>query len=158
MTCIVGVEKNGRVYLGADSCGSNGYSQFVTVEPKVFRNGEDDHAYLCTDFIDAVRACLKEGGFTQVKDNVEIGGFCLVGYRGRLYYLENDFHLRRVCFGVGAVGAGDMVALGALHAAPQNLTPRQRLERALSAASEFVVGVTPPFHFIESKRYTRAAA
>ena len=40
MTCIVGVAKNGKVYIGADSLGSNGFTKEIRKECKVFKNGE----------------------------------------------------------------------------------------------------------------------
>jgi len=32
MTCIVGVAKNGKVYIGADSLGSNGFTKEIRKE------------------------------------------------------------------------------------------------------------------------------
>lgn len=39
MTCIVGLEHNGRVYIGADSAGVSGWDLTVRADKKVFRNG-----------------------------------------------------------------------------------------------------------------------
>lgn len=40
MTCIVGIEHDSKVYIGADAAGSNGYGIEIRVEPKVFRRGD----------------------------------------------------------------------------------------------------------------------
>lgn len=40
MTCIVGLVNKGKVFIGADSLGSDGFTQQVRKEPKVFRNGD----------------------------------------------------------------------------------------------------------------------
>jgi len=40
MTCIVGVAKGGKVYIGADSLGSNGFTKEIRKECKVFKSGE----------------------------------------------------------------------------------------------------------------------
>ena len=40
MTCIVGVAKSGKVYIGADSLGSNGLTKEIRKECKVFKNGD----------------------------------------------------------------------------------------------------------------------
>lgn len=39
MTCIIGLENKGKVYMGADSASSNGYSINVSGNPKLFRSG-----------------------------------------------------------------------------------------------------------------------
>lgn len=38
MTCIVGVAHNGKVHLGSDSCGSDGWGQTIFKAPKIFQN------------------------------------------------------------------------------------------------------------------------
>ena len=39
MTCIVGLEHKGKVYIGGDSAGVAGYSLSVRADQKVFING-----------------------------------------------------------------------------------------------------------------------
>jgi hypothetical protein len=40
MTCIVGIVENGKVYMGGDAAGVNGYSVRVRKDPKLFKVGE----------------------------------------------------------------------------------------------------------------------
>lgn len=41
MTCIVGLVKDGKVYMGSDSAGSDGFTYAIRQEPKVFRRDGD---------------------------------------------------------------------------------------------------------------------
>ena len=107
MTCIVGLVHEGVVYIGGDSAGVGGMSLTVRADEKVFQNGEflmgfttsfrmgqllryslkpprrhpddDIHQYMVVDFINAVRECLKSGGYASKKNDVESGGTFLVG-------------------------------------------------------------------------------
>lgn len=176
MTCIVGIEADGKVYLGGDSLGSSEHLQQTIPEPKVFENGPfligiagsfrwgqllehalivtpqpgdvDDRKFMVTTFIDAVRKTMLDGGYMAKEDEFESAyGDALVGYRGRLYVLEGtEFHIRRARE-YAAVGCGEAVALGALHAT-RGKRPKDRLKIALEAAAEHVPGVRGPFHFV----------
>jgi len=172
MTAVAGVVHEGRVYIGADSGGVSGWDLVIRRDPKVFTSGPfimgftssfrmgqllqyaliapqhpdglDPFAYMCTLFIDAVRACLKAGGFAKAENNVESGGNFLVGYRGRLFDVDSDFHVGETVDGYAAVGSGVSILHGALYATPE-LPPSDRLLRALSAAEHHNIGVRGPF-------------
>ncbi len=144
MTCIVGIEHNGQVYLGGDSAGVAGLDIVTRADEKVFRNEEfvmgftssfrmgqilryafkppeqsfrkDDMQYMVTDFIDAVREVYRQKGYLHKSNEVESGGTFLVGYRGKLYCVESDFQVGRVHHGFDACGCGYAYAMGALHA------------------------------------------
>lgn len=92
MTAIVGLVHDGVVHVGGDSAGVGGWSMTVRADAKVFRNGPyvfgfttsfrmgqlirwslevplpdgDLERFMCTVFIDAVRDCLKAGGYAAV--------------------------------------------------------------------------------------------
>jgi hypothetical protein len=144
MTCIVGLESGGKVYIGADSAATSGLALCVRADAKVFRNGPfligfttsfrmgqllqfklqpPDHPagmptfeYLITKFVDSVRSCLRTGGFAKRKEEQELAGSFLLGYRGSLYSLDSDYQVARAADGICAVGCGAQIALGALHA------------------------------------------
>jgi ATP-dependent protease HslVU (ClpYQ) peptidase subunit len=144
MTCIVGLEHHGRVYIGGDSAGIAGTGLCVRADAKVFRNGPfligfttsfrmgqllqfklkppphpadvDTFEFLVGTFVDTVRSCLKSGGFARRKEEQEIAGAFLVGYRGRLYTIDSDYQVGQSADRFGAAGAGAQLALGALHA------------------------------------------
>ena len=176
MTAIVGLVSDGRVYIGGDSAGvDSGLSLAVRAGSKVFRNGKYlfgfttsfrmgqliRHAlqppkpprapaqldrFMSTTFIDAIRDCLKTGGWVRRENDREEGGTFLVGVRGRLYSVEEDFQVGQTADGYAAVGSGAAVALGALYAtALTPMSPKKRVKVALRAAERFNAGVRGPF-------------
>jgi ATP-dependent protease HslVU (ClpYQ) peptidase subunit len=170
MTCIVGLVDEGNVYIGGDSAGVAGLALTIRKDEKVFGNGpfimggttsfrmlqllrykfsppaqtvhQDDMEYMVTSFIDSARKCFAENGFGD-KDATEGGNF-LVGYKGKLYTIERDYQVGIVANVFDAVGCGSDLALGAMFAS-EGLTPEERINIALEAASTFSAGVAPPF-------------
>lgn len=181
MTCIVGLVKDDKVYMGSDSAGSDGFLYSIRQEPKVFKRagdrGEmimgytssfrfgqllehslnipiqpkdmDDHKYMVTEFMDAMRKCLKNGGYARKKDEEEVGGTALIGYHGKLWQMECDFQIALSPVIGDSVGSGVYCAMGALHVmAGLNLSPDKKVKQALSAAEAFIVTVKGPFKII----------
>lgn len=172
MTCIVGLVDNNKVYIGGDSAGVGDYDLTVRADAKVFRNGPflfgftssfrmgqllryaftppkhdsdlGDYQYLVTVFIDAVRKCLKDGGFASKKEETEHGGTFLVGYRGHLYRIDADYQVGEAVDPFSACGCGYNVALGAMFASEGD-DPERRIRQALRAAERFSAGVRGPF-------------
>jgi ATP-dependent protease HslVU (ClpYQ) peptidase subunit len=172
MTCIVGLVHDGKVYMGGDSAGVCGYDLQVRADEKVFQNGEfimgfcgsfrmgqllrykfkppahypgvPDDEYMVTTFIDSVRECLKTGGYAWNENGRESGGRFLVGYRGHLFFIDNDYQVGRLADGFAAVGCGDQIAHGALYATIGK-PPEERIKTALEAAERFSAGVRGPF-------------
>jgi len=182
MTCIAGmVDKNSnRVVIGGDSASSGGSNIFIRKDAKVFVNGEfligctssfrmiqllrfslkppeinskDIYEYMCTDFINAVRTCFKEGGYLQkYTDGDEKGGFFLVAYKDRLFKIEADFQVGENLNGIDAVGCGADFALGAMHSlTDQNITAEDKVLKALEAAEFLAIGVRRPFVIYNTK-------
>lgn len=176
MTCIVGIAHDGKVLLGADSAGVSGLDRHIRRDRKVFRNGElvlgftssfrmgqllqfdlsppsinegqEPYDYAVRSLIPAIRKTLKDGGYARVDNGRESGGTFLVGFRGRLFTIYDDFQVGENDGGIAAVGCGEAYALGAMHALA-DVEPLPRLTAALNAATHFSAGVAPPFHFIE---------
>jgi ATP-dependent protease HslVU (ClpYQ) peptidase subunit len=167
MTCIVGYVDNGIVYIGGDSAGSTDEIIRERVDKKVFRvqdfligfttsfrmgqllqhklkvpkqKCKSDFKFMCTVFIDSVKMVFKE-------DNMK-GNF-LVGYRGVLYDIEEDFQVAMVAEKYNAVGSGSQYALGALHALVDTLgddeSPITIVTAALEASARFNPFVQGPF-------------
>ena len=105
------------------------------------------YEYMCTDFINAVRECFKDGGYLQkYSDGDEKGGTFLVAYKNRLFRIENDFQVAESLNGIDAVGCGANYALGSLYILnKQNLTPKEKVLKSLETASFFSAGVSKPF-------------
>lgn len=145
MTCIVGMisdefdekteEEVTRVYIGADSCGSNGSDFTLRKDPKVFINGEfligytssfrmgqllmycslpvikkkelgDLFKFMVKRFVPAIREILKEGGYSKISSNTEAGGTFLVGVHGRLFTIQGDFQVSETYDNFAACGCG----------------------------------------------------
>lgn len=172
MTCIVGVVDGDKVLIGGDSVGSDGWNLTDRADAKVFkvgpfvmgfttsyrmgqllryafnppnRHGEQDvMAFMVTDFIGAVRQCLKDGGYAKKESEVEKGGTFLVGYSGRLFKVEDDYQVGESANGYAACGCGQSFALGALYAT-DGTPATDRIMTALGAAEKNSSGVRGPF-------------
>jgi ATP-dependent protease HslVU (ClpYQ) peptidase subunit len=118
--------------------------------PAASASQADRDRWMTTEWIDAVRKVLKNGGFAEVENNVERGGLFLVGWRGSLYVIGGDFQVGRPWRGEAAVGCGDHLALGALYCARGK--PRTRVRRALEAAVLHSAGVAPPFRIVDGAK------
>lgn len=109
-----------------------------------------DARYVHVDLLDAIRACLRQGGYAKVENGVETGGLFLLGFRSRLYVVGSDFQVGEPLSGYEAVGSGDDVARGALHATQHvdYQDPVDRVRHALEAAEAHNVGVRGPFSVV----------
>jgi len=174
MTCIVGFISNKEVYIGGDSAGVSGLNITPRKDSKVFKRGNfligytssfrmgqllrfkltvptqppeiSDYEYMCTHFIDAVRKCLKNGGYSTVNDNKEEIGTFLVGYKTKLYMIEDDLQVAESYYNYESVGCGSQYAKGALNILDQvGISPEFIIEKALETAVKFNGGVRPPF-------------
>lgn len=177
MTCIVGLVEDGKVYIGGDSAGIAGYSTTVRADSKVFKNGpfimgftssfrmgqilrykfkapkqaksKTDLEYMATDFIDAVIKCFEKNKFsTTVEGGIRItGGTFLVGYKGNIYTIEDDFQVGLPTEKFASVGCGQDLALGSLFSTKNLIIndPKRRIVLALEAATLYSAGVLPPY-------------
>jgi ATP-dependent protease HslVU (ClpYQ) peptidase subunit len=172
MTAIAGLAEDGSVFIGGDSAGVTGLDLSVRADTKVFRKGgylfgfttsfrmgqlihyslelpkpsDDLDRFMVTTFIDALRACLKAGGWARKDSEREEGGTFLVGVRGQLFAVYDDYQVGKAADGFAAVGSGSQIALGALYAtAGTGMKPKKRVEVALHAAERFSAGVRGPF-------------
>jgi hypothetical protein len=104
----------------------------------------DTYKYMVTVFVDAVRECLKAGGFASKEHEEETGGRFLVGYKGRLFMIDIDYQVGETVAGYDSVGCGAEVALGALYASDK-FPSEERVTMALSASAQHNAGVRGPF-------------
>lgn len=175
MTCIIGlVARSGDVYIGGDSSVQWGTNhRRVPNDLKVFRKGplligcagsvryenvmrskfeppaleKDAYDYMCTDFVDAMRECLRDAGCMTIEANAErVDAACLVGCQGRLFCVSADFAVTENCEPdrLECEGSGGLYALGAA-AALDSWPPEQRLLRALEISERFCTEVRAPF-------------
>jgi len=178
MTCVVALRHEGVIYMGCDSAGVGGYKRANRLDPKIyrvsgmligfttsFRMGQllgysltlpkhhaDDPVenWMATEFINAVRTCLKTGGWAEKEKDQERGGTFLVAYRGHIFCVMSDFQVGENAEPYNAVGCGEDLALGSLFTSHGVVVaPRMRVRRALEAAGAFSAGVYPPFRIEE---------
>jgi len=174
MTCIVGLVENNKVWIGGDSAGVGGLDIETRVQPKVFVNDKFimgyttsfrmgqllEHSltppkyyteynlmkYMVTDFIDAIRKCLKEGGFAKKENEVESGGCFLVGFKDKLFTIEGDYQVAEVTRAYASVGCGEDYAKGSMYESISlDRTPEEKIISALECAQEHSAGVREPF-------------
>jgi 20S proteasome alpha/beta subunit len=182
MTAIVGITDGNTVVIAGDSAGVGGLVTRPRLDEKVFTNGpyvigyttsfrmgqllryafkapvppegeEGLHAFMCTSFINSVREGLKEGGWASKNNDQEEGGSFLVGVRGRLFEIEEDYQVGELVDGYAAVGCGAEIALGALHATSDtDMSLEARAIAALEAAAHFSTGVRAPFTVVDTAK------
>jgi len=174
MTCIVGfIDKNkNNVVIGADSAGVSGLDITIRKDAKVFKVNDfvigctssfrmiqllqfsfnppkvydkELYEYMCTDFINAVRTCFKDGGYLQkYTDGDEKGGTFLVAYKDRLFKIESDFQVCESLQGYDCCGCGESYALGSIYNTSKTSANAIVLD-ALKTAEYFSGGVVQPF-------------
>lgn len=180
MTCVAAMSDGHAVTMGADAAGVDTGGSFTLerrARPKIFRAGRyligytssfrmgqliehaailpephgDPDRFMVTEFVEAVRACLKAGGFSKKEHEVESGGTFLVAFDGLIFKIYDDYQVSREIAPFTACGCGEQVARGAMHAlAARGATPREAVEAALGAAEACSAGVRGPFTILST--------
>jgi len=175
MTCIVGfIDKNKQLWMGADSLGSTSSMKFKRKDTKLFRNkdfligytssfrmgqllrfkwnppeqkqSKKDYEYMCTCVIDSIRKCLKDNGYSKIDNNKEEIGVFLIGYKNKLYKIDDDLQVEECIDNYNACGSGTYFAIGALEILNKvNDNPKDILKQALQTAEKFNPYVGRPF-------------
>ena len=109
--------------------------------------------FMRTKFIDSIKSSFKDNGYgtfgTNADADGDTGGVFLVGICGRLFTIDEDFHVGENLANYMAEGSGGSIALGSLHSTKKQKNPRLRLKAALEAAAEFNMSVRPPYTYIQ---------
>lgn len=187
MTCIVGLEKDGHIYLGGDRAASTPMSVIESGRPKVFTKGpfaigysgsfrvgqviehlmgipphhpeSTDLEYMVGGLIEHIRFCLKSSGVVDINNAVEISrGTMLIGYNGTLYEMDSDFQCLPKRY--AAIGSGFLPALGVLHyitTNEENYNEVSTVQSALEAGAHFNPFVREPFDMVTLPKETGRA-
>lgn len=160
MTCIVGLEYDGKVLIGGDIQGTGHNNKVIHTQPKVFnKNGmifgyttsyrfgqliehclpapvipedvNEIYRWLITTIVPSIRRTLKDAEY-------DAGGNCLMGVRGQLWELQNDFSVLRSTKGYGAVGSGYEYATGSMFTQMTTIPPRSLEEAQRMIATAIV--------------------
>ncbi len=107
--------------------------------------------FMRTKFVDSVKQAFKEGGYGSIgsSSDEDTGGIFIVGVCGRIFTIDEDFHVGENVVNYMAEGSGGQIALGALHATKNQKNPRLRIKAALEAATEFNMSVAAPYTYIQ---------
>jgi len=181
MTCIVGIERDGILWIGADSAAFKDDEINIRTDPKVWRAGEflygfsgsfrvgqvlrwgfkpprntrgTDMEYMVMDFVDDLKDFLSDKGLLVRGDSFDsYDAEIVIGFRSRFYVIESDFNVSAKADPYIASGSGAHYALGALYALfeQESLSPEQILHQALGASSYFCPSVKPPLSIISNK-------
>jgi len=147
------VFKNGQYGIAfTDSFRMGQILQYNWVPPKYTptKTNSGLDKFMRTKFVDSVKAAFKDHGYGDIGGTDEdTGGIFIVGVCGRIFTIDEDFHVGENIVNYMAEGSGGMFALGALHATKNQKNPKMRLKLALEAASEFSMSVGPPFTYIQ---------
>jgi ATP-dependent protease HslVU (ClpYQ) peptidase subunit len=175
VTIVIGIPHDGRVYLGADTQATGDNTIRRHHEPKVWRaagmvfglagsprerqiiqyattippRSGKLHAWLCTDFVAAIRRARRSSGYDEMDgDGTECGPNMMIGVEGRLFVMYSDYQVSEFPLGA-AIGSAEDVALGAMFATRgSKMAPRRRVEVALQAACTHDTYCSPPFKYI----------
>jgi hypothetical protein len=122
----------------------------------------DLEEFMVRTFVPAIRTTFTEHGFTKSltrgkraetmhyeEHGQQTGGRFIVGVRGALFVIEEDFHVARPRTPYISIGSGATVAHGALHALRNQYSLSERAKKALEAAAFHTNGVRPPFTVLE---------
>ena len=171
MTAILGVEYDGKVYLGGDSASSIGDTVIPNPDPKVwcahgvvmgaagtaihcqqlryllkvksYRRSESPEKWLASSFIPAVAET-----FGIKTPGTESDCHILIGVGGRLFGIFDDLGLSAVG-PVFAVGSGGDMALAAWDALPMAVEKiHMRIKAALTVPARRLTSVSKPFHIV----------
>lgn len=168
-----------RVYIGGDSAGVKGLDVVQRADEKVFKKGNmifgfttsfrmgqiirycfeipdhdpriNDDQYLCNTFVSSLIKCFKKEGYSKKRDNGEVeGGTFLLGYKGKLYKVINDFQVAKSVENFESCGCGESFAIGALDILDKStkIHPEDKVSYALKTAEKFSGGVSRPFNIV----------
>lgn len=109
---------------------------------------QDPMLYMVQVVVPAYRSAMEEhAGRYQNRSQDWQPGECLVAYAGRLFAISQDFHVNEAQDGHDAIGSGEAVARGSLHATGLLVKgrPDLRIRLALEAAEAATPFTRKPF-------------
>ncbi len=119
--------------------------------PSPPKSDKDLYKFMVTKFVNVLRKCYKSCGYLgKDKEGREDGGTFLVGVRGRLFKISDDFQVGEGIEPFSACGCGEVLATGALHILANHKTSIDRpVLAALQVAERYHGGVSGPFNILK---------
>jgi len=171
MSIIVGIEHEGKVYMGADSCASTDSETRIRRDPKIFKNKHTIIGFcggiamgqmLKPEFwtpptdinklINSIREeLIKRDSIGKASDGYEFIAtqYMIAFKKGRksiLYEFEADLHIAEFVDGYSAIGDASHFALGSLYSTKKYKSPEKRIQVALECCEYYSPSVKGPFH------------
>jgi hypothetical protein len=108
--------------------------------------------YLCTTFVDELRAALKKGGLLRSNNGIDDGGTFLVAHSHRLFVIYDDFAVEEMADPFTSVGPGAAYAVASMKALSDytTLSASEIAERSLQIAAHFTTAVRSPFSILST--------
>lgn len=173
MSVVVGIIKNNKVYMAADSLStSEDGERRLRADKKLFKNGKYIIGYTGSprtgqilkpyhykppnniyDFPDDIRNHFREKGcLCEVEGLDAMSSNLLIGYNGKLYEILIDYQLVELVEPYSAVGSGKFHALGSLRFAEltglfDTMSPPDLLETAINVSAFFCSSVGGPIEY-----------
>lgn len=174
MTCIVGIVEKDHIIIGGDSAATSGDSISIIKDPKVFKVGsflfgcegsfrfiqaikhmfispklanKDINKFMCIDVVNEIMRVCEESKLSKTENNKF--GSALIGFKNRIFELDDDFQIFESESGMSAIGGGADLALGSLYTS-KGLNSYDRCLTALEAAETFNTSVSKPFTIIKT--------
>ena len=109
-------DNQGIIVAGAGQVRGINLLEHAFVAPTV--NMKYPDKYITNTFIPAMRKCFLDAGYEYKREDtsVENDNIWLVGVRGHVYRIEEDYSWERNSNGIYVAGSGERFALGALEA------------------------------------------
>ena len=174
MTCVVAKVEDGKIFMVADKCGSDGYTKILVDRPKVFINGgfiigyttsfrmgqlleftwsppeqlssQSDEVFIYKVVVESIKNTLKSDGFATDTS----GGSFLFGYKGVLYEMQPDYAIFKIP-SYSAVGCGSEEAKAVMYTLDQigyEGSMEECLVLAVKASSVSKAGVSSEYDYL----------
>jgi ATP-dependent protease HslVU (ClpYQ) peptidase subunit len=145
----------GEFIIGCAGSARMGQLLRYGLKPPKHPKGMDEHQFMVTLFVNAIRDCLHEGGFEPKSSGEEkptgerLDGEAMIGYRGRLFTIFDDFQVCEMARPFAATGCGAPIALGAMEVLKDTDHPaEEQVRMALEASERWSAAVRGPFTVI----------
>lgn len=170
MTCIVGIARDGIVYMGGERGASDDNGILSLSRPKIVQInnyligyagsqgigqlaqmidlppiGKNIEKTLRTTFVKTLKSAIEEyGNASNIDDNATDW---LIGVDGRLFEISSvDWQVSE--FDESAIGSGGLIALGSLHTSRNWADHQKRIKYALQAAVDISTTCSGPIDIL----------
>jgi hypothetical protein len=117
--------------------------------PKMPKKTSALDGWMVNELVESARSLFRARAYSSTRDGQEWGGEWLVGVRGRLYCVGDNFQVARPLDGLHAIGCAADLAVGVLFAT-KGKASEARVRLALKVAERRSAGVRGPFKVVRT--------